>query len=315
MNDYQGWKFTGAGKPMEYGLFSLPALQDDEILVENVAAGINPVDWKFIKDNPLNWPEGQVPGVDGAGKVVATGEAATQMMNQRVAYHQSLKLPGSFATHTIVKANRAVTVPAAMPMTVAASLPCPLSTALLAFSKVPNVAHKDVLVVGMGAVSKWITQFLHEQGAHVSVLSSSFSEEDKAVFGVDKLIHNQSAIAAKYFAIFDTKGEDNARQLVPHLRANGHIVCIQGRINTPVDPQFTRAISYHEVALGPLHQYGDKHDWQVLMAMNAQRFNDIVTDKLAMEKPGVFPASELPQALAHSETSRQKTVIEWRRYD
>ena len=66
-------------------------ISSNEIVVENEIAGINPVDWKFIQSNPLNWQDGHTPGVDGVGSVLKVGKDVSEsLLGQRVAFHQSL---------------------------------------------------------------------------------------------------------------------------------------------------------------------------------------------------------------------------------
>ena len=66
-------------------------VSSNEIVVENEIAGINPVDWKFIQSNPLNWQDGHTPGVDGVGSVLKVGKDVSEsLLGQRVAFHQSL---------------------------------------------------------------------------------------------------------------------------------------------------------------------------------------------------------------------------------
>lgn len=66
----RGWVWRGGVLPGSLELHTLPVrpLQSDEVLVHNHAIGLNPVDWKVL-DTQI----GMVPGVDGAGEVVAVG--------------------------------------------------------------------------------------------------------------------------------------------------------------------------------------------------------------------------------------------------
>ena len=51
------WQFQGADKALTLGLKAVPALKAEQILVRNLAIGINPVDWKFIQADPINWSD------------------------------------------------------------------------------------------------------------------------------------------------------------------------------------------------------------------------------------------------------------------
>ncbi|WP_170145429.1 alcohol dehydrogenase catalytic domain-containing protein [Salinimonas sediminis] len=307
---YTTWQFQGANTPLVLGSGGAVELADDELLIENQTSGINPVDWKFIESDPLAWPHGHTPGVDGAGVVVATGAGvADNWLGTPVAYHCALDAPGSFAANTVVKENRVMRIPQGLPYDLAAALPCPLLTAWQAVSKIPYATHARVLVAGMGYVNKLTVQLLRQAGFSVDVLSSSLTIDGATQLGADTLFRQPEDIDKTYHAVIDAVSPDNAAQLVQHLQANGHVVCILGRIEQPVDAPFTRTISYHEVALGALHQYGDATAWQVLMREGEALLGQVVQERLCADMPAVYPFSELNTALAHSQQHKQKTVI------
>ncbi|MHA6615137.1 zinc-binding dehydrogenase [Photobacterium damselae] len=310
MEPYRVWRYQPETHSLVLGKAEIPALDDNEILVQNKAIGINPVDWKFIKANPLNWQNGHVPGVDGAGVVVHVGSKVdTSLIGRRVAYHGSLNRHGSFAEYTVLNVERVMTLPEGLPFELAAALPCPMLTAWQAFEKMPLTRQREVLVVGFGAVNNLLSQFLVNAGYTVDVVSVSLSEERAKSLGIRRVYREQSLIDMKYFAIFDAVSGVNAAHLVPLLRANGHIICIQDRIPKPIDPPFTRTISYHEIALGALHDFGDIEDWHVLMQNGEALLKRIASSGVEVSIPVTFKFEQMLNALEHSEFSKLKTVI------
>ncbi|WP_391090126.1 alcohol dehydrogenase catalytic domain-containing protein [Vibrio sp. NH-UV-68] len=310
MEPYRIWQYQTETHSLVLGKAEIPALDDNEILVQNKAIGINPVDWKFIKANPLNWPNGHVPGVDGAGLIVQVGaNVDTSLIGRRVAYHASLKRNGSFAEYTVLNAERVMVLPESLSFELAAALPCPMLTAWQAFEKIPLTLQKEVLIVGFGAVNNLLSQFLVNAGYTVDVVSVSLSEERAKSLGIRRVYREQSLIDIKYFAIFDAVSGENAAHLVPLLRANGHIVCIQDRIAKPIDPPFTRTISYHEIALGALHNFGDKDDWHALMQNGEALLERISKGSFDVSLPVYFKFEQMAEALEHSELMKTKTVI------
>lgn len=285
-------------------------INSNEILVENEMAGINPVDWKFIQSNPLNWKDGHTPGVDGVGRVVKVGKDVSEsLLDQRVAFHQSLKKQGSFARFTVLNAERVMKVPENMSSALAGSLPCPMLTAWQAFCKIPVKAGRNVLIVGVGAVNKILIQLLSKEGFNVDVLSKSLSVEASEALGVRHVLRSSKNVTDVYYALFDAVGQDSASHFVKHLKANGHVISIQDRIDKPLDPPFTRTISYHEIALGALHDYGDNEDWNDLMKDGELLMELINSNQLIIDEPVVFSFNHLPQALQHSEQTKLKTVV------
>ncbi|WP_232364458.1 alcohol dehydrogenase catalytic domain-containing protein [Salinimonas lutimaris] len=306
----QAWQFAGADQPLTLGNITLPALADDEILIDNQASGINPVDWKFIEGNPLDWPVGQIPGVDGAGIVVGVGSGVdSSMAGRRVAYHNSLQLDGSYATYTVLKANRVMQLPDALPFDLAAALPCPMLTAWQAVSKIPVSRGALVLVAGLGSVNKLSVQLLNKAGFEVHALSGSLNQDEACALGITEVHRFTDNLPQQYYGVIDAVGPEHAAGLVPLLKANGHIVCVQGRIEQPVDEAFTRTISYHEVALGALHQYGDSDDWTTLMQEGEALLGEVISEQLTVESPAVYAFSKMNEALKHSKQTKEKTVI------
>lgn len=303
------WQFEQAGASLVKQVREFSEPKAGRIVVRNYAIGINPVDWKFIDDNPRDWEKGHIPGVDGAGVVVAVGEGVdNNLLGKRVAYHHSLGENGSFADHSEVYASRVMVVPESVDFALAAALPCPMLTAWQAFSKVPVRKGADVLVSGMGAVNKLLAQMLSQAGFNVHVISGSFSQEQAGEMGV-KAIHRGKPEGQTFYALFDANGPDYAASLVPLLEANGHVVSILGRIEVPVDAPFTRTISYHEIALGALHDYGDLSQWQRLVKDGEALLEQVAAQTLVVEIPNVFEFDNLNNALQFSKEDKRKAVV------
>lgn len=310
MEKYRSWQYQPSTHSVALGLTPMPVLADDQMLVQTKAIGINPVDWKFIHANPLNWPAGHIPGVDGAGVIVQVGaKVDANLIGQRVAYHAALKHNGSFGEFCVVQAGRAMVLPDSLSFERAAALPCPMLTAWQAFEKIPLTLQREVLLVGFGAVNHVLAQLLIAAGYAVDVVSASLDSAQAAQLGIGHIYRQQAEVKQKYFAIFDAVGGKNSALLVPLLRANGHIICILDRIPTPIDPPFTRTISYHEIALGALHEFGDQQDWAALMQHGQALLTQIAQGSLKMAEPVSFEFEQMPAALEHSEKTKLKTVV------
>ncbi len=112
------------------------------------------MDWKLIEYGHSNWQDGQVPGVDGMGTIVALGANVSHLRpGARVAYHTDLRHHGSFARHTRVPARALLPVPDALSDEAAAALPCPGLTAWQALAKLPRLHGKRCLSQVPAAVS------------------------------------------------------------------------------------------------------------------------------------------------------------------
>lgn len=307
----RGWVWRGGALPdsLELHTLSVSPLQSGEVLVRNYAIGLNPVDWKVL-DTQI----GMVPGVDGAGEVVAVGaDVDTGWLGARVAYHQSLTMPGSFAEHTAVNVQVLLRLPHSLDYVSAAAFPCPALTALQAIEKIPVRAGAPVLVAGAGgSVGHYLVQLAHSRGFEVIISSSERHWTRLKTLGASECIDNPLMRGRQpYYAVIDATSPEQAERLSLTLQANGHLVCIQGRVvQWPCAP-FGRALSMHEVALGALHTYGDAQQWQALTQQGEQMLNAQASGKLRGEMLLTFPfetLSEQLQALQHRNFSGKQII-------
>ncbi|OSN01957.1 MULTISPECIES: zinc-binding dehydrogenase [Lonsdalea] len=305
---YRAWTWHGGIEPRDLKLehIPLPPPAADQVLVRNVVIGLNPVDWKLLGAESLRWRPGKVPGVDGAGVVAAVGEdVSDRWLGQRVAYHQNMRSPGSFAEYAPVDMRALLRLPPQLDFAIAASVPCPALTAWLALDKLPPQAGQPVLISGAGgAVGHYLVQLAGAFGFNVTAMSHHRHWERLRTLGAKDCVASELAgdphwleENAGFFAVIDSVSADHAERLSLALQANGHLVCIQDRIaHWPCAP-FGRAISLHEVALGALHQFGDEAAWARLTAAGELLLIDLAEERLQAEARVVCDFSELPLLL------------------
>lgn len=302
---HRAWVWQGSESPAELSLIDkpMPVPATGDVLVRNVAIGLNPVDWKVLGGNLVNWQPGHVPGVDGAGVVVAVGEGVpAAWIGQRVAYHQNLARDGSFAEHTALQARVLLRIPASVEWASAASLPCPALTAWLALEKLPRGC-KHLLIGGAGgSVAHHLIQLAARRGLQISVMSHPRHVERLRALGAGQCVsgplHARWKGAACFDAVIDTVNAQHAQWLVPSLRANGHLVCVQDRLNTPPAPPFTRTLSLHEVALGASHAFGDDRTWRELVSAGESMLDQLGAGLWAPDAINEAPFEQLATHLA-----------------
>ena len=324
MTAYKAWSWQDKGTPKSLRLeerFTTPP-SHGEVLVANRAIGLNPVDWKVIESGGLDWRRGHVPGVDGAGVIAAVGADVHLPVGMRVAYHQSLALDGSFAEFTRVRAETLLRVPEGLSDDIAACLPCPGLTAWQAVEKLPPMAGRDVLVVGAGgAVGLLLVQLALARHARVWATASPAHHAQLLGLGIAGAFDYRTetwrdALQAllgprRLFAAFDTVGSAHAASLAPLLGFNGHIVCIQGRLEAAAWPAFSSALSMHEVALNAAHRHASASDWARWRDAGAQLFENASIGNLLLPAVETYPFAELPDALLALKTgeSSAKRVV------
>lgn len=304
----RAWVWTGNSEPWGIHLASVPTadLGPNDVWVRNAAVGLNPVDWKVLKRPPDSWAVGNVPGVDGAGVVAAVGAAVDDAwIGQRVTYHQSLSRSGSFADYTSVAARALLRVPDALDFATAASLPCPALTAWLAIEKLPVKPGKRLLVTGAGgAVGNYLVQLAAARGFEVSALSHERHHDRLRGLGAAQTLRPLASAALPqrtsdecFFAIVDLVSGAHAQRIAKWVSPNGHLVCVQDRLETPAWPAFGPAVSLHEVALGAMHAHGDAGMWADMVHAGEAMLSATVRGQLRPEPAIVGEFSRLPDHL------------------
>lgn len=299
---YRAWSWQQGNAPQELVLENRSArpLADDEVWVKNEVIGLNPVDWKVLGSR--SWQPGKVPGCDGAGTVVAVGaNVSTDWLGKKVAYHQSLHAEGSFAEFTPVASRALLAMPKALDFATAASFPCPGLTAWQAINKLPHQQGDKLVIAGAGgAVGHYLLQLAKRLEWQVTVLCHPRHWPRLTALGADACVESPEALLAqgeRRSAVIDAVNEASAKALLPALKANGHLLCIQGRLSQwPTDP-FGLVLSMHEVALGALHVFGDDEAWQQLSATGQALLGELASGQLAPESLHVNDFNALPKAL------------------
>lgn len=317
---HRAWTWFEKGEPQSLRLETRarPVPAPGEVLIANHAIGLNPVDWKMIEWGHAAWAKGHVPGVDGMGTIAALGDEVRLPIGLRVAYHQSLARDGSFADYVCVDAKSLMPVPDSIEDAVAAAVPCPGLTAWQALRKVPNQSGRDVLVTGAGgSVGLILAQLAVHEGWRVWTTAAPTHRDTLLSLGVvgvfdyrDRSWLGQFVAALGQVrrprAIFDTVNGDHARSLAPTLGYNGHLVCIQDRLEeNPIAP-FTTAISLHEVALNSIHDHATDEDWQEWRLAGAGLFQKLETGVLRLPSVETLPFDELPSALTELKSGARK---------
>ncbi|MFQ6342554.1 hypothetical protein [Campylobacter sp. VTCC 70190] len=280
MKEFKAFAFEkGVLKPV---IRSLRELKSDEVLIQNHAFSLNPVDFKVIK-------EGKIAGVDGMGVCVAGGE-----LGKRFAYHSYLGDDGSFAEFSIVKRKALVPLKDELSNALAAALPCAGWTALMSLDKLPNLCGRRVLVSGGGMVAKILISLCLLEGCEVYALCHPSHHKTLKEWGVKECFEQYFDID-ELFAIFDTAAR--AQNLLDKLAYNSHMVAILGRIEQNHTKPFSTCVSLHEVALGAIYEKGTQKDFQRLR-QNALRLYDLALEnKILLPRFEKFDFNELPKAL------------------
>ncbi|MEA5526600.1 zinc-dependent alcohol dehydrogenase family protein [Nodularia spumigena] len=238
---------TAAGSPEVLQLQDVPKptvpLENTQLLVRLVAAGVNPIDTK-LRQRGTFYPE-QMPailGCDGAGIVEAVGAGVERFRVGDEVYfcygglgaHQ-----GNYAEYTVVDERFVACKPASVSFAEAAAAPLVLITAWEALYERGRLAPGERVLIhaGAGGVGHVAIQLAKLKGASVCTTVSS---QEKANFvkelGADEVIFYQETDFVQgalnwtggegVDLAFDTVGGETLHKTFPAVRVYGDIVTI-----------------------------------------------------------------------------------------
>lgn len=307
-----------AGKPdvLELQEVPQPIPTNTEILVQILAAGVNPIDTK-LRQRGTFYPE-QMPailGCDGAGIVEAVGSDVEKFHVGDEVYFCYGGLggnAGNYAEYTIVDERFVAFKPQSISFAQAAAAPLVLITAWEALYERGRLepGEKVLIHAGAGGVGHVAIQLAKLKGAEVATTVSS---PEKANFvtklGADKVIFYQetdfvtSALdwtnGEGVDLVFDTVGGDTFEKSFPAVRVYGDIVTIlEPKANTVWKVARNRNLRIGlELMLTPMLLGNVEaliHHGEILQ----QCANWIDAGKLKIEVSQTFPLAEAAKAHA-----------------
>ncbi|OHR68270.1 zinc-binding alcohol dehydrogenase [Bacillus sp. HMSC76G11] len=300
----------GEWKEMRVGETEKPSPGKGEILIKVKAAGLNPVDYKTgTGGNPL-WSYPHILGLDAAGIVEETGaEVMNVQIGDRVVYHGDLTKKGGFAEYAVTTAHTVSIIPESVSFEDAAALPTAGYTAYQALYRKLRITEGESILIhgGAGGVGGFAIQMAKRSGLTVFTTASAANHEYVKSLGADYAIdYKESDVIAKVMeltagngvdAVLDTVSRQNATDSLDCLAFNGRIAYIAGAPDfTKVKP-FTKAISYHEIALGAVHQSNNIEQQKDLAVMGDAMLMLVAERQLSSLLEQVISLEEVPEAL------------------
>jgi NADPH:quinone reductase len=227
-----------------------------EVLVEVAVAGVNFIDtYQRSGLYPLELPTGL--GFEGAGTVTAVGDGVTdRQVGDRVAWADAL---GSYAEQVVVAAERAVRVPAAVDLEVAAALMLQGMTAhYLSHSTYPLGRDDTALVYApAGGVGRLLVQLAIRRGARVIAVTSTEAKAAEARrLGADEVIRyrDEDVVISDEVrrltggrgvqVVYDSVGADTFEQSLRSLALRGTMVLF-GQSSGKVPPVDLQVLNQH----------------------------------------------------------------------
>lgn len=188
-------QFTGYGDPTEHisiNEVDKPAIKNnDEVLIEAHAAGVNPLDFKVIEGALKSVRKFKLPatlGYDICGKIVAIGENVKSFKLGDEVFSK-VKRQGTFAEFVAVDQSYLALKPKKLNFIEAASLPLVGLIVVQALKRAKIKSGDRVLIhAGSGGVGSFAIQYAKALGAIVFTTTSTENTKWVKELGADRVI-------------------------------------------------------------------------------------------------------------------------------
>jgi len=240
-------KSYGGLDKVDFAEISRPVIKPDEILVQVLAAGLNPIDYMIPKGMfkpimPLQLPH--TVGSDLAGIVVETGSQVTRFKPGDAVFASIFDLPGgSLAEFAAVPEYAAALKPANLDFVQAASIPMVGLTSWQALRQRAQLktGQKVFIPAGSGGIGTFAIQLAKHLGATVGTTTSSGNVSLVRSLGADEVVdykrQDVENVLRGYDAVLGTVRGDALEKSLAVLKPGSKAVSLIG----PPDAAFARA--------------------------------------------------------------------------
>jgi NADPH:quinone reductase-like Zn-dependent oxidoreductase len=313
----------GSADVLELREIDKPVPEDNQVLVQVHAAGVDPGVWHLMTGLPylvrvmgygLRTPKLGIRGQDVAGRVEAVGTNVTRFRPGEEVFGIG---DGSFAEYACARPDKLAPKPANLTFEQAAAVPISALTALQALRDRGKVQPgQKVLIIGAaGGVGSFAVQLAKAFGAKVTGVCSTTKRDLVRSIGADHVIdytREDFADGARHWdLIVDTAGRRSLSQLRRALTPRGTLVLVGGEgggrwlggfdrliLRAPILSLFARQ------RLRPLVSKERSEDLLVLKEL-------IEAGKVTPVIDRTYPLGEAPEAIRYLEAghARGKIVI------
>lgn len=309
----------GPPEVLEVTRIEQPAPAEGEVLIAVTAAGVNPLDWHYMRGSPylmrlmsgIGSPEVARLGRDFAGVVEKVGPGVSRLQPGDPVFGGAR---GAFSEYLTIKQDAALAAkPDNISFAQAAGVPIAGLTALQALRDHGKLsAGQRVLINGAsGGVGTFAVQIAKNMGAHVSGVCSGRNIDLVKSLGADQVFNykteNYLESGQQFDLIVDMVGNHSPLENSRVLTKTGRLVIVGGAKGDWVGP-----------LIGPLKAWmaGPFVD-QELMSFTATLVRDDLATLAEMMASGavtpvldrIYSLQEAPEAIRYSESGRARGKI------
>ncbi|KAJ6235738.1 zinc-type alcohol dehydrogenase-like protein c16a3.02c [Anaeramoeba flamelloides] len=201
------------GGKLTYGESPIPKIKPEFLRIKVKATSLNPVDYKLITMDFIDWEEyPHILGVDVAGVVDEVGENVEGFqVGDEIFALTNCKEKGPFAEYCLVRADTCTKKPKEMSWEMAASIPCTGLTAWYALVRKFRIEKgKSIFIqAGSGGVGSYAIQIAKAYGCNVITTCSPKNNEYVKNLGADYTIdYHKENVVEKLKEYTNGKGVD-----------------------------------------------------------------------------------------------------------
>ncbi len=292
---------------------SLPSPGEGQILVQTAAAGVNFIEtYQRSGVYPVQYPF--VPGAEGTGTVISVGEGVEAFaVGDRVATAEAAT--GTYSTHFLVNAAKAVHVPDEVTDEQAAALPLQGITAHYLINSTYRVSAGETVLThaGAGGVGQILTQLLKAKGARVITTTSTEEKAEIAqAAGADYVLKYEGFAeevreitkGEGVAVVYDGVGKDTFEGSLDSLAVRGTLVLFGGASGQvpPYDLQDLNrrgGLYVTRPSIGWYLQNAQERAWRF-----SELFASLTSGELQLTVGGTYPLTEAGRAHADLEGRR-----------
>ncbi|AVQ98501.1 NADPH:quinone reductase [Oceanobacillus iheyensis] len=226
----------GSADKLKEETLPIPALEDNQVLMELHATSINPIDWKLregaLKEGiPFEFPI--ILGWDAAGVVAKTGKNVSNFKEgDRVFARPATTRNGTYAEFTAVEEDLLAKIPDNIPFEEAAAVPLAGLTAWQCLVDFGGIKKGDKVLIhaGSGGVGSYAIQFAKHFGAYVATTASGKNESFVKELGADQFINYKDTdfteVLEDFDIVVDTIGGEIQEKSFQVLKEGGKLISI-----------------------------------------------------------------------------------------
>ena len=315
--------------PLTFGERPMPALGENDVLIEMKAASLNPIDYKVKHGDMkiiLSYQFPLILGNDGAGVVSQIGSKVKLFQPGDEVYFRPDKNSGigTLAEFFALNENDIALKPKNLTMEEAASIPLVGLTCWQIFKRANLQKGQKVFIqAGSGGIGTFAIQLAKHLGLTVATTASTKNFEMLKELGADILIdyktQNFEDILKDYDLVLNTQDQETLIKSMKVLKPGGKIISI----SEPPDPQFAKELGLNWILRmgvrfisAKVRREAKKHKVEysfLLMDSSGSQLQEITQlIESGIIKPvidQVFPFEKTNEALAYLESGHAKGKV------